>query len=160
MVDDEVIIRGSTQDLEDDRSRAQILLNRLAPNRVNEKGAIVVEVEKVVRDLIMLHRTIKSAKFYRVLIGSAVIKSIDIENDELLNEPDQDKVVNTYRELLNHFFKVIVKLNSATDNLTQNNEVYKLKLLNLDLKQQITDLKQETQGVVTRQKVDEILSFF
>ena len=43
--------------------------------------------------------------------------------------------MNTYRELLNLFFKVIVKLNAATEDLTQNNEVYKLKLLNLDLKQ-------------------------
>lgn len=56
--------------MEDDRTRAQFLLDRLAPNRVNAEGAIVVEVEKVVRDLIMLHRTIKSAKFYRTLIGN------------------------------------------------------------------------------------------
>jgi hypothetical protein len=62
------------------------LLNRLAPNRVNAKGAIVVEVEKVVRDLLMLHRTVKSAKFYRVLVGNAVFKSIDVDNDALLNE--------------------------------------------------------------------------
>jgi len=56
--------------MEDDRTRAQFLMDRLAPNRVNAEGAIVVEVEKVVRDLIMLHRTIKSAKFYRTLIGN------------------------------------------------------------------------------------------
>lgn len=137
-----------------------MLLNRLAPNKVNAKGAIVVEVEKVVRDLLMLHRTIKSAKFYRVLIGSTVMQGIDIDNDALLNERDQDRVVNTYRELLNLFFKVIVKLNTATDDLTQNNEIYKLKLLNIDLKQQISDLKQDSQGKVTRQRVDEILSYF
>jgi hypothetical protein len=44
-------------------------------------------------------------------------------------------VVNNYRELLNHFFKVIVKLNNAVDELTRNNEVYKLRLLNVELKQ-------------------------
>ena len=66
-----MIIRGSTQEIEDDRTHAQFLLDRLAPNKVNAEGAIVVEVEKVVRDLIMLHRTIKSAKFYRTLIGNA-----------------------------------------------------------------------------------------
>jgi len=121
-----------------------MLLNRLAPNKVNAKGAIVVEVEKVVRDLLMLHRTIKSAKFYRVLVGTVYMQGFDIDNDAILNEQDQDRVVNTYRELLNHFFKVIVKLNTATDELTQNNEIYKLKLLNIDLKQQITDLKQDS----------------
>jgi hypothetical protein len=69
-------------------------------------------------------------------------------------------LVNTYRELLNHFFKVIVKLNAATDDLSQNNEVYKLKLLNLDLKQQINDLKKESQGIITRQRVEEIISSY
>jgi hypothetical protein len=108
----------------------------------------------------MLHRTVKSAKFYRVLIGSAVFNNIDLDDDSLLNEQDQSKLVSTYRELLNHFFKVIVKLNAATDDLTQNNEVYKLKLLNLDLKQQVADLRLESQGAVTRQKVEEILSYY
>jgi hypothetical protein len=88
------------------------------------------------------------------------VQGIDVDNDTLLNEADQDKVVNTYRELLNHFFKVIVKLNSSIEELTQNNELYKLKLLNLDLKQQLTDLKTESKGVVTRQKVDDILGYF
>ena len=44
-------------------------MKRLAPQEVNSKGAVVVEVAKVVRDLSMLHRTIKMAKFYRILIG-------------------------------------------------------------------------------------------
>ena len=98
----------------------------------------------------MLHRTIKSAKFYRILIGINVSQSIDIDNEDLVNEVDQEKLVNNYRELLNHFFKVIVKLNNAVEELTQNNEVYKLKLLNIDLKQQLLEFRKETQGVVTR----------
>lgn len=159
-IDDEVIIRGSIQDMDDDKARAQNLLNKLAPTRVNQKGAIVVEVEKVVRDLIMVHRTVKTAKFFRVLVGTGVSPSFDIDNDALLNEQDQDKIVNIYRELLNHFFKIIVRLNSAIEDLTQNNELYKLKLLNLDLKQQVTDLKKETKGQVNRQHVDDILGFF
>ena len=69
MIDDEVIIRGSTQELDEDKQKAQNLLNKLAPTKQNAQGAIVVEVEKVVRDLVMLHRTIKSAKFYRILIS-------------------------------------------------------------------------------------------
>ena len=46
------------------------VLDQLAPHSQNSKGAIVVEVEKVVRDLIMLTKTIKSAKFFRVLMGT------------------------------------------------------------------------------------------
>lgn len=74
--------------MEDDRTRGQFLLDRLAPNKVNSQGAIVVEVEKVVRDLLMLHRTVKSAKFYQVLVGSASFYTIDLDDDSLLNERD------------------------------------------------------------------------
>ena len=34
----------------------------------NHKGVMMVEVDKVVRDIKMLQQTIKSAKFYRILI--------------------------------------------------------------------------------------------
>ena len=47
------------------------MLKRLAPQEVNSRGAVVVEVDKVVRDLSMLHKTIKMAKFYRILVGVA-----------------------------------------------------------------------------------------
>ena len=69
-MDDEVI-RGSVQMEQDDLQRGKALLKRLAPQEVNSKGAVVVEVEKIVRDLSMLHKTIKMAKFYRILIGSS-----------------------------------------------------------------------------------------
>lgn len=83
----------------------------------------------------MLHHTIRSAKFYRILIGAELTQSIDLDSQEIGNEVDQQKVVNNYRELLNHFFKVIVKLNNSVDELTRNNEIYRLRLLNVDLKQ-------------------------
>jgi hypothetical protein len=44
-------------------------MGRLAPHSHNSKGAVVVEVEKVVRDIQMLFDTTKMAKFCRVLLG-------------------------------------------------------------------------------------------
>lgn len=83
--DGEVVIRGSAQtghisemfgaeerqqaaQNEEENRRGRALLNKIGPNEVNRDGAIVVEVQKVVRDLGMLHRTIKMAKFYRILL--------------------------------------------------------------------------------------------
>jgi hypothetical protein len=45
------------------------LIGRVAPSNLNNKGAVVVEVEKVVRDLEMLFETAKMAKFCRVILG-------------------------------------------------------------------------------------------
>lgn len=56
------------------------LLKRLAPQEVNSKGAVVVEVEKIVRDLSMIHKMIKMAKFYRILVGSVSNTSMDTVN--------------------------------------------------------------------------------
>ena len=53
---------------QEEERRGRALLNKIGPNEVNKDGAIVVEVQKVVRDLGMLHRTIKMAKFYRILL--------------------------------------------------------------------------------------------
>ena len=138
MMDDEVI-RGSVQVDQDDQQRGKALLKRLAPQEVNSKGAVVVEVEKVVRDLSMLHKTIKMAKFYRILVGSSstmdtVNQSLDIDRFDETNTHDKDRVVQNYRDLLNDFFKLIVRLNNSTEQLTQQSEIYKLRLLNVDLK--------------------------
>ena len=137
-MDDEVI-RGSVQVDQDDQQRGKALLKRLAPQEVNSKGAVVVEVEKVVRDLSMLHKTIKMAKFYRILVGSSstmdtVNQSLDIDRFDETNTHDKDRVVQNYRDLLNDFFKLIVRLNNSTEQLTQQSEIYKLRLLNVDLK--------------------------
>ncbi len=70
VMDDEVI-RGSVQADQDDAQRGKALLRRLAPQELNSKGAVVVEVDKIVRDLSMLHKTIKMAKFYRILISTS-----------------------------------------------------------------------------------------
>lgn len=68
--------------------------------------------------------------------------------------------MQNYRDLLNDFFKLIVRLNNSTEQMTQQSEVYKLRLLNVDLKQQIAEYKQEAAGMVTRQRVEQILNYF
>ena len=94
----------------------------------------------MVRDLSQIHKTIKMAKFYRILVGSVsdgrVNQSIDTER---FNEDqyDQDRACQNYRDLQNDFYKLIVRLNNATEQLTQESEIYKVRLLNVDLKQQI-----------------------
>ena len=107
---------------------------------MNSKGFVVVEVEKIVRDLSMLHKTIKMAKFYRILVGTSSSSTMDTVNQSLDidrfddNKHDQERVVQNYRDLLNDFFKLIVRLNNSTEQLTQQSEIYKLRLLNVDLK--------------------------
>jgi len=117
MVDDEVI-RGSLGDEEFGGEEGKNLLNRLAPQSTNSKGAMVVEVEKVVRDLTMLTRTVKMAKFHRILLGNqstSTSTSIDEIQEADGEVVDQERVVQNYRDLLNDFFKLIVKLNNATE---------------------------------------------
>ena len=68
--------------------------------------------------------------------------------------------MQNYRDLLNDFFKLIVRLNNSTEQLTEQSEMYKLRLLNIDLKQQIAEFKKESAGIVTRQRVEQILNHF
>jgi hypothetical protein len=69
-------------------------------------------------------------------------------------------VVKNYRDLLNDFFKLIARLNQSSDQMSEENETYKLKLVNVNLRQKMNELQQESQGRVTRQLVEEILGFF
>jgi hypothetical protein len=57
----------------------------------------------------------------------------DITADEI---PDQD-IVKKYRDLLNYFFKLFVKLNNGADQLSKQNELYRLKLLNQELREEV-----------------------
>ena len=91
-MDDEVI-RGSVQASYDDLRKGKALLKRLAPQEVNSKGAVVVEVDKVVRDLSMLHKTIKMAKFYRILVGSTTLETTvnqSLDVDRFAEDNDGD----------------------------------------------------------------------
>lgn len=84
------------------------LIGRIEPQNQNSKGAVVVEVEKVVRDLQMLFETTKMAKFCRLLIG----ESTGVDFEVAL---DPKTVVASYRDLLNNFFRLVSKLNKASD---------------------------------------------
>lgn len=46
------------------------LWQRLGPEKQNARGAVVVEVEKVARDLKMVLDTVRTAKFCRLLLGA------------------------------------------------------------------------------------------
>jgi len=59
----------------------------------------------------MLFETTKMAKFCRVLIGPS---STD-ETSEARSSYDQSNIVSAYRDLLNNFFRLIAKLNKASD---------------------------------------------
>lgn len=74
----------------------------------NNKGVMVVEVDKVVRDLKMLQQTIKSAKFYRLLMSTE-------DQIETPTDDRYDSSVQIYRELLNDLLRMVVKLNNGTE---------------------------------------------
>ena len=58
---------------------------RLGPEKQNARGAVVVEVEKVARDLTMVLNTVRTAKFCRLLLGAApqVSASAALEESEV-----------------------------------------------------------------------------
>ena len=101
------------QDTMSHEEEGENILTMLAPHITNSKGAVVVEVEKVVRDLVMVTKTIRGAKFYRVLLGFQATQ--EPLEDNWMETGDQEKVVVIYRELLNNFFKLVHRLNTATD---------------------------------------------
>ncbi len=94
----------------------------------------------------MLYETTKMAKFCRLLIGEPA--GLDLET-----ALDPKTVVASYRDLLNNFFRLVSKLNKASDQMCQDNELYKLRLVIVNLKQEVALLKREQNGVVTRSLV-------
>jgi hypothetical protein len=97
-------------ELIDDQSEDEsALMRKLQPQTVNSKGTIVVEVDKVVRDLSILYETVRMSKFFSIL-GCQPL-SLPSKSQDF----DRSRVVEKYRELLNDFFKMINKLNHAVD---------------------------------------------
>ena len=94
-------------------------MGRLAPHSHNSRGAVVVEVEKVVRDIQMLFDTTKMAKFCRVLLGPQS-EDTAVQMSHRSSGDDQSSVVNEYRDLLNSFFKLVARLNKASDQVCQD----------------------------------------
>ena len=72
----------------------------------------------------MLYDTVSMAKFYRIL-GGPPLKPLNTDNL---------KPVQQYRDLLNEFFKLFAKLNQSVDQLSQESEVFKLRLTVVNLK--------------------------
>lgn len=94
----------------------------------------------------MLYETTKMAKFCRLLIGEST--GLDAQTTT-----DPKNVVASYRDLLNNFFKLLSKLNKASEQMCQDNELYKLRLVIVNLKQEVAVLRKEQSGVVTRSLV-------
>ena len=68
--------------------------------------------------------------------------------------------MSAYRDLLNYFFKLVAKLNQASDQLCKDQEVFRLRLLNVDLQAQVSALEKEHSGVVTRKVVQDVLGYW
>ena len=99
----------------------------------------------------MVLNTVRTAKFCRLLLGTVPQPQ---ENEEAgkdlpLQVQDQKQVVRHYRDLLNDFFKLIAKLNQATDAMSEESEIYKLKLTNVSLRQKINEFTNENKGRIT-----------
>jgi hypothetical protein len=76
--------------------------------------------------------------------GQAADSSKD--SGELEEERDTNVgecAVQVYRQLLNDFFRLIVKLNSGVDSVGKAEEVYKLKLTNSELRAKLNNLEKE-----------------
>lgn len=132
----------------------------------NAKGQIVVEVDKVFKDLQVLYQSMKASKFFKLCIQNNGGKAGDSMPPETIfdvtynqdgSSTNQDQIVKRYRDLLNYLFKLIVKLNNGAEQLSRQNELYRLKLLNQDLREQLYITKQESQRQLTQDKVNEII---
>jgi hypothetical protein len=126
------------------------ILRRIAP-AVNSKGLLTVEVSKVLKDLEMLYKTIKQAKFFKMITeGGQRVAAADLTNGgENLEDHDAqqrgsqrlEESLDQYRNLLNNLIRLVVTLNQCTDQLTKSQEVYRVKLVNADLRESLSKLQ-------------------
>eukprot|EP00347_Sterkiella_histriomuscorum_P011245 403373188 len=151
-------VKKYSQEQEQDNN----ILKKISPV-VNQNGVLVVEVDKVVRDLKMLHQTIKIAKFYRALLPVDEISQKSQTEDQLevrSENQDSDTTLQQYRVLLNNLFKLIAKMNQGVDIMNKQSEVYKLKLLNTELKEKIAKFENDDNRHDAAIQVEEILNLF
>lgn len=83
-----------------------------------KNGKIVVEVDKVVRDLTMLQHSFKTSKFFRVLAPST-----EPNEEENANRQSGADPATEYRNILNKFFRSFVSLNNSVEDLGTENDV-------------------------------------
>ena len=87
----------------------------------------------------------KQAKFFRMLLSvdeqfmTQDEKSLEIEDKGGNNEQS----LQMYRQLLNDFLRLVIKLNNGADQLSKQSEVYKLKLFNNELREDLAKAHSE-----------------
>ena len=133
-------------------------------------------MEKALQDLQILYQSMKASKFFKLCIQNNGGKAGDGMPPETIfdvtyghdgsttnssaqggSTVPQDQIVKRYRDLLNYLFKLIVKLNNGAEQLSRQNELYRLKLLNQDLREQLYNAKHESQRHLTQDKVNEVI---
>ena len=62
------------------------ILQKLEPQVTNTKGKIVVEVEKVFKDLLVLYRALTAARFFKLCLATNA-KPADFPDERVFNEP-------------------------------------------------------------------------
>lgn len=78
----------------------------------NAQGKVVVEVEKVYKDLQVLYKSMRASKFFKLCIQTTN-QANEIPSE--IEEVDEEQIVKQYRDLLNYLFKLIVKLNNGAE---------------------------------------------
>ena len=71
--DETILTQGQWEEISRPQESAEAGLDmwaKLGPEKQNARGAVVVEVEKVARDLTMVLNTVRSAKFCRLILGA------------------------------------------------------------------------------------------
>jgi hypothetical protein len=121
----------------------------------NSRGVLVVEVDKACRDLKLLLKTIKTSKFYKTLIGGELEDKVNLHaadsSDEEFSEDQQrgsnhEASLQKYRYIINKLMREVVKLNQSAENQSKTQEVYRVKLVNSELRDEIKRLLDQING--------------
>jgi hypothetical protein len=133
----------------------------------NAKGVLVVEVDKACRDLKMLLKTIRGAKFYRALLGgeggqedAAVMSSEEEDGEEQQRGSNHEASLQRYRQILNRLMREIVKMNQSAEAQSKAQEIYRVKLLSAELRDQIQKLKSQVNSQSVDNQCETILNFY
>ena len=104
----------------------------------------MVEVDKVLRDLQMLHKTLRTAPFHRLLTDQEETgedATINGDEDEQQRGSSHEESLQRYRALLNATMRMVVAMNAGAERLARSNEVCRLKLVSSDLRKEIQRLQ-------------------
>ena len=113
------------------------ILKKVSPI-TNSNGILIVEVDKVVRDLRTYLNSIKQAKFYKVLMQEDQTSTDQVPAQE---SSDSEQALQTYRLLQNEMFRIIVKLNNGVEQMSKQSEVLRMKLVTSELRVKLQKLE-------------------